>query len=107
MGRFGAVWTKCDTNTPPGCCLSVAGRHFFIRLSAFQHLRHDFSESLRSLLLHAAGRMGIDVQRKARAAVARHGGHSLYIDAALQGRRGKTVPKVLKYCVYLQFARWR
>ena len=60
----------------------VAGCHS-LRFSAFLHLGHDAADDPCSFLLHSAGRVRVDVQREARAAVAEHRGDCFYVHAAL------------------------
>ena len=55
----------------------------FLRFSALLHLGHDAADNPGSFLLHPAGRVRVDVQREARAAVAEHRRDCFHIHAAL------------------------
>ena len=68
----------------------------FLRFSALLHLGHDAADNPGSFLLHSAGRVRVDVQREARAAVAEHRGDCFYVHAALQRGRGETMSQVMK-----------
>ena len=59
--------------------------------STLEHLWHRVSDGSRCFLLHPAGRVRVDVQRKARAAVAEHRRDCFYVHAALQRGRGEAV----------------
>ena len=64
--------------------------------STLYHLWHRVSDGSRCFLLHPAGRVRVDVQRKSRAAVTEHGGDCFYVHAALQRGRGEAVSQVMK-----------
>ena len=68
----------------------------FLRFSALLHLGHDAADDPCSLLLHSAGRVRVDVQRKACAAVTEHRGDRFHVHAALQRGRGEAVSQVMK-----------
>ena len=68
----------------------------FLRFSALLHLGHDAADNPGSFLLHPAGRVRVDVQRKACAAVTEHRGDCFYVHAALQRGRGKAMSQVMK-----------
>ena len=70
-----------------------------MRFSTLEHLWHDLSDGSSRFLLHSAGRVRVDVQREARAAVAEHGGDCFYVHAALQRGRGEaelTIPQLFE-----------
>ena len=67
-----------------------------MRFSTLEHLWHDLSDGSSRFLLHSAGRVRVDVQREARAAVAEHRGDCFYVHAALQRGRGETMSQVMK-----------
>ena len=67
-----------------------------MRFSTLEHLWHDLSDGSSCFLLHPAGRVRVDVQRKACAAVTEHGGDCFYVHAALQRGRGEAVSQVMK-----------
>ena len=67
-----------------------------MRFSTLEHLWHDLSDGSSRFLLHSAGRVRVDVQREARAAVAEHRGDCFYVHAGLQRGRGETMSQVMK-----------
>lgn len=67
-----------------------------MRFSTLEHLWHDLSDGSSRFLLHSAGRVRVDVQREARAAVAEHRGDRFHVHAALQRGRGETMSQVMK-----------
>ena len=70
----------------------MAAGILFLRFSALQHLWHDVSDGSSRFLLHPAGRVRVDVQRKSRAAVTEHRGDCFHVHAALQRGRGEAMP---------------
>ena len=95
MGQIVLIGTRQKLNAPPGR-LFLRGRESFFQFSALLHLGHDAADDPCSLLLHPAGRVRVDVQREARAAVAEHGGNCFHVHAALQRGRGEAVSQVVK-----------
>ncbi len=91
MGQIVPVWTEWERIATPGCFFQAAGT-LFLRFLALQHPGHDAADDPRRLLLHPAGRVCVDVQRKPRAAVTEHGGDCFHVHAALQRGRGEAVP---------------
>ena len=67
-----------------------------MRFSTLEHLWHDLSDGSSRFLLHPAGRVRVDVQREARAAVAEHRGDCFYVHAALQRGRSEAMSQVMK-----------
>lgn len=70
-----------------------------MRFSTLEHLWHDLSDGSRCFLLHPAGRVCVDVQREARAAVTEHGGDRFHVHAGLQRGRGEaelTIPQLFE-----------
>ena len=67
-----------------------------MRFSTLEHLWHDLSDGSSRFLLHSAGRVRVDVQREARAAVTKHGGDCFHVHAGLQRGRGKAMSQVMK-----------
>ena len=68
-----------------------------MRFSTLEHLWHDLSDGSSRFLLHPTGRVRVDVQREASAAVAEHRGDCFYVHAALQRGRGEAVPLRYNY----------
>ena len=68
-----------------------------MRFSTLEHLWHDLSDGSSRFLLHPAGRVRVDVQRKACAAVTEHRGDRFHVHAALQRGRGEAVPLRYNY----------
>ena len=68
-----------------------------MRFSTLEHLWHDLSDGSSRFLLHSAGRVRVDVQREACAAVTEHGGDRFHVHAALQRGRGETMPLRYNY----------
>ena len=68
-----------------------------MRFSTLEHLWHDLSDGSSRFLLHPTGRVCVDVQREASAAVAEHRGDCFYVHAALQRGRGEAVPLRYNY----------
>ena len=99
MGRIVPVWTEWERIATPGCFFFAAGI-LFLRFLALQHPGHDAADDPRRLLLHPAGRVCVDVQRKSRAAVTEHGGDRFHVHAALQRGRGEAVSQVMEPDVF-------
>ena len=68
-----------------------------MRFSTLEHLWHDLSDGSSRFLLHSAGRVRVDIQREARAAVAEHGGNRFHVHAVLQGHGREGVPLRYNY----------
>lgn len=67
-----------------------------MRFSTLEHLWHDLSDGSSRFLLHSAGRVRVDVQREARAAVAEHRRDCFHVHAALQRGRSEAMSQVMK-----------
>ena len=80
----------------PAASFQAAGS-LLLRFSTLEHLWHDLSDGSSRFLLHPAGRVRVDVQCKACAAVTEHGGDCFHVHAALQRGRGEAVPLRYNY----------
>ena len=97
-------WGNCsDPQLDPhgemrGKSQRALGRKFAFLSGAFEavslllhYLCHEAAHSLRRLILHLPGGVGIGAQGEPRIVVAQHTGHCLDVHPILQGQRGEGV----------------